>query len=812
MVYWAVEYGKVLIAYVALMYVWPLVVFRKYLAPKSRTYRFAFCSTVQVVLVNTVVLLLGLIHLLNRWTMILVFYGVFLGSLLWKRKFTGRRLKQIHQVLVGTRGVKLAIVQTLDRVRSARKQLFRNFWKKTGGHRVEYLVLTVIVVYGMIYFSYGTFVDHSYGFGDMYTHHSWIYGLMEGKIFSAGIYPEAMHCFIYAMHQLLGVRVYSCMLFVAGIHVSTLLVAVYCFFKEIFKSRYTGMLILASFLVLDLLCIDEIFSMSRLQWTLPQEFALYTQFLCALYLVRYLKTERNPRKENGKRKWIVWDDNLFLFMMALAASLAIHFYVTIMAFFLCASLAAFMLHRIFRRGNFRSLVAAVLSGVLIAAAPMGLAYATGIPFQGSIGWALNVISGEDTKEGRTQQAADVLSTQQGETEQPTQQGETQQPESQQPLSTEQTGEAVQSTQSVVVNGSVIPTEPVRVSFSEKIKRFLSRVYTIAKQKGEGVYSYGYATLYREDRADWILRFTALAGIIGLVCCVIAVVVHLFRRKIRAVFSGYLGIAFSSVVFMILYAAPFLGLPELIAGSRVCSTEQMLILATMFVPVDLLLYLIGLSVLRILLPWVSALLVGAIYVGANYFDVYHGYLYNELTRYNSIVEVTNDIIANFPEESYTIVSPTDELYQVIGHGWHEEALNFLQKIQYGSYSIPSEYLFFYVEKKPIQYAQSHFFTGPEWLAQSKYTQYYSDYYSEGDDINHSYISGVYADQALMYFAKQSQSYSDLTSRTILESKLNRWCESFGKAFPNDMSVYYEDDDVICYVVHQNTYRLFNLEEQ
>ena len=71
--YWAMEYGKVLIAYIALMYIWPSVVFRKYLAAKSRTYRFAFCSTVQVMLVNTVVLLLGLIHLLNRWTMILVF-------------------------------------------------------------------------------------------------------------------------------------------------------------------------------------------------------------------------------------------------------------------------------------------------------------------------------------------------------------------------------------------------------------------------------------------------------------------------------------------------------------------------------------------------------------------------------------------------------------------------------------------------------------------------------------------------------------------------------------------------------------------
>ena len=204
--YWAMEYGKVLIAYIALMYIWPSVVFRKYLATKSRTYRFAFCSTVQVMLVNTVVLLLGLVHLLNRWTMILVFYGIFIGSILWKRKLTGEGLRQIRQVLVGTRGIKLFLLQSVSRIHCLIKQQIKDLWRSMNGRRIEYLTLGVVVLYGMIYFSYGTYVDHSYGFGDMYTHHSWIYGLLEGKVFSAGIYPEAMHCFIYAMRQLFGVK------------------------------------------------------------------------------------------------------------------------------------------------------------------------------------------------------------------------------------------------------------------------------------------------------------------------------------------------------------------------------------------------------------------------------------------------------------------------------------------------------------------------------------------------------------------------------------------------------------------------------
>lgn len=796
MAYWVFEYGKVLIAYIALMYIWPMVVFRRYLAPKSRTYKFAFCTTVQVILINTVVLLLGLVHILNRWTMILFFYGGILVSLLWKRKFTGEGIQRVRQVLVGTRGVKLFLLQAISSMRHALRRGVKNLWRSSKGKRLEYLLLGVVVLFGMIYFSYGTFVDHSYGFGDMYTHHAWIYGLLEGKIFSAGIYPEAMHCFIYAMHQLFGIRVYSCMLFVAGVHVSTLLIAIYCFLKEVLKSRYTSLLIIASFLVLDLMCIDEVFSMARLQWTLPQEFALYTQFLCALYLVRYLRTDRNPRKESGKRKWGVWDENLFLFMMALAASFAIHFYVTIMAFFLCASFAVFLLHRIFRKGNFRSLVAAVFAGVFIAAAPMGLAYATGIPFQGSIDWALNVISGEDTKVGRTQQAGAILNTEQGETVLPS------------ATETKDSNTSLNGQSSDAhANGTEITQKTIPLT--ERLKRLAIKVWDVTEKKSEGLYSYGYATLYGEERADWILRFTALAAGIGVVCCLIALLIH---RKIKIFFEGYLGLTLASIAFMILYAAPFLGLPELIAGARVCSTGQLLILAMMFVPVDLFLYLIGLTVIRVVLPLVSIVLTGAIYVGANYFDVYHGFLYNELTRYNSVVDVTNNIIKNFPQYSYTIVSPTDELYQVIEYGRHEEIYNFVKVIQSNAYSLPSEYIFLYVEKKPIQYAQSHFYTGPEWLAKEKYTQYYTMYFSEGNQLNQSTISDDYAGQDFMFFLKESQNYSDLASRTILESKLNRWCKQFEHNFPNDINTYYEDDDFVCYVIRQNTSRLFNLEEE
>ncbi len=49
-----IEFVKVITAYVTLLYIWPSVVFYKYLKGKGMTFRFLFCSTVQIVLINEI--------------------------------------------------------------------------------------------------------------------------------------------------------------------------------------------------------------------------------------------------------------------------------------------------------------------------------------------------------------------------------------------------------------------------------------------------------------------------------------------------------------------------------------------------------------------------------------------------------------------------------------------------------------------------------------------------------------------------------------------------------------------------------------
>ena len=791
MSYWLLEFVRVFLGYIILMYFWPSVVFRKKLSGKSLTFRFAFCSTVSVLLINTLVLSLGLIHILKGWIVFLIFYGILLISIFKEKTFRKYFFSQGKKFFTGALGWKSLIFQTAKNIKNVGLSFFRRINRKIKGRRLEFGVLSILLIFAVTYFSYGAFQNHSYGWGDMYVHHSWIYGLKEGTIFSEGVYPEAMHCFIYCMDVLFGIPVYSSLMFLGEIHVTALLIAVYCLLREVMKSKYTVYVILAAFLTLDVVCVDEIYGISRLQYTIPQEFGLYTQFLCVLYLIRFLSADKHSStlSAQSKEKKRERRDDLFLFMTALAASLAIHFYVTIMEFFLSGSFAVWKLSSIFRKENFRALVGAVILGVAVSTLPMVLAFASGIPLQGSLNWGMNIINGTDTKEGRAQLAQQLEET---ETEQqPATEGDEPQSEISELISAKDG-----STQAQEQGGTEIKK---RVS----VKDIFIKVADSVKRTNQ----YGYVQLYGRMRAAWILRFTLLATVITILNLIIRRVYHQKEAS-----ELYAGITFSSVLFMILYAAPYLGLPEIIAGARLCLTEQILILAMMAIPVDELFCRFENSAAGTYAPYLGLFGVIAIYAGTNYFGVFHGYLYYELTRYNSAVELTNYISGKYPQYTYTIISTTEELYHAIETGRHEEILDFYYKSKTENYYIPTEYLFFYIEKNPIQYAQYHFFSGPRWLAQDKYTKYYkysNAVLSVGDQIKHGRISERFLNEPLAIMGKASDAYSNIMNRKILESEMYYWCQNFKTIFPNEIKVYYEDEDFICYVVKQNPDHLFNL---
>ena len=119
-------------------------------------------------------------------------------------------------------------------------------------------------------------------------------------------------------------------------------------------------------------------------------------------------------------------------------------------------------------------------------------------------------------------------------------------------------------------------------------------------------------------------------------------------------------------------------------------------------------------------------------------------------------------------------------------WHYEVIDFLDSME--NYEdgdemyIPTQYVFFFIEKVSINYA-----------------------YGEFTDINAA-VSNEWASQDLP--VKNGLSQYQGTERIIVNSRLYYWAQEYQKRFPNEMKVYYEDDNFICYYIEQNEYYLNN----
>lgn len=788
--YWITEYAKVLCGYLFLMFLWPTVVFGRHLKGKKAVYRFGFCVTVPIVAANTVVLTSGLFHILHGWIVAAVFHGIFIFSILKKAiswcnreygKTEGVEVPDVH-ILYGKYNAfviffaalvlrvsysRKAVVSLIVRCAKRMKQPGLNrvtgkvkkaLVRRTGVILKKYYLPGIVLLYGMAYFSYGAFQIHSYGYGDLYVHHQWIQGMMEGRIFSGGIYPAAMHCFIYCMDALLGIPVYSSLLFIQGIHVSIFLISAYLLLRWTFHCRYTPVLVLMLFLTLDLGNADLIHSMFRLQITLPMEFGLHTVCLSALFLAGYLHDGKKVTKGENSAKYY-FDGNLFLFMMAVMAGGMTHFHVLIMAGIVCAVFMAVEWKQILNRKYLFPVASVSFCACLLATAPMAGAVVTqGVPFSTSIDWAVNSMDGAESRKQREQ----LNRTENGEE-----------------FSEEAWQNEREQKNSVMDFISVLPE----------------------------IYREGYVALYGSERGKYFFLMTILLAEYCL----------LIRNKERfryagAVCSRYLPVILCSVFYVTIYAAPMVGMPDIIPEGRFFALGHMMLLAVVLMPIDILFSESARFCRESVLQMISCLSVAGIYGGLLVSGSFRGYLFYELTRYNAAVHVTNSIISTYPSHSYTIVSPTDELYQVIQQGWHEELLSFVEKSSSSTYTIPTEYVFLYVEKHPLLYAQSHFFTGPAWMGEEKYAAPYWEMYSlkypdsdvsQSPTIKASQVSEKAAGQELPKDENPWMLYTRLENRTILESRLYEWCRWFSEQNPSVLDVYYEDDDFVCYYFRQDS---------
>ena len=153
--------------------------------------------------------------------------------------------------------------------------------------------------------------------------------------------------------------------------------------------------------------------------------------------------------------------------------------------------------------------------------------------------------------------------------------------------------------------------------------------------------------------------------------------------------------------------------------------------------------------------------------------------------NGAVECLSNIIKENEDRTWTILSANDELRMMDKHGYHYEILDLLKDMKKNPdkrITIPTKYLYIYVEKTPLNYS----------VAYDKSGQKVS---REGAATPLPQYGGI-----VSYTGRY---------RWVVMSKMYYWAQELQKLFPEDVSVYYEDDDFICYKLVQNTSNLYNL---
>ena len=159
---------------------------------------------------------------------------------------------------------------------------------------------------------------------------------------------------------------------------------------------------------------------------------------------------------------------------------------------------------------------------------------------------------------------------------------------------------------------------------------------------------------------------------------------------------------------------------------------------------------------------------------------------QLEMNESILCTTNILKDNEGENNtWTIVSANDEYRMVEKYGRHTETIEFLEDMEYWNrnkeVTIPTEKVYFYIEKKPLNYAGGYIGSIPE-------------------------VSEEQAQQPLPENSGLS-AYSGV-NRSVTMSRMYYWAQKFMELYPNEMKVYYENDRFVCYYLEQNVYRLYN----
>lgn len=741
-------------AYTGITVFLPEIMFRRILKGRRLSEQFLMCYTFGNFYIINIVFAVQLLHISNFFTLaavtilLSILIGVRVNRIPLKQKLIqGGNL--FCKLLNGSLGVKSALREFLVWFRSVCGCSVRLFYRCIVKKPVQ--VMFLMLLGGGLFWMYGRQIILAYGYraSDIPVHLSWINQMSRGKIFSSGVYPFGFHCMIYYIHTVFRVDSYVLLcefFFVQVIYLHAVLLAM---LKLLCRTKYLPYAGVFVYIVGNFWAGQ---TYSRFYSTLPQEFGMIFVIPSVYFLIRFFQIRKENLKDKETRRI------LQCFAMAFSLTLAIHFYGTMIAGLCCIGIASGFFFRFLRKEYFcRIMVTGILS-VAVAVLPMAIAFVGGTPLQGSLGWGMSVINGSKNDDSGTDDKA-----QNNKVQVTSGNGKT-------------TEIDVSKLPSAGEGETTVIVEQKKPSLSEKLEAVPDKVQNAVKVMSSRIQDF-ILRVDREDTGSVVLAAYAGLIILGLLFCI-------FRKQEYG--AGLMSVGFCMFILTILLCSGTFGLPTLMDAARCSIYYAYLMPAAAVLLADGILYFVLMpGILRICRNILSLAVSVALLTLVFQNDLLKTPEFSSGYVTNGAITCLSNIIRENKDETWTIVSANDETQMGLDHGWHYETITFLRKLEKikedTKIIIPTESVYFFIEKIPLDYSLAYSGSGQS-------------------------ISEKGASQALpnsggirMYQGEQ---------RWILMSRMYYWAQAFMEKYPNEMKVYYEDDQFICYRIPQNMYHQYN----
>ena len=749
------RFVSIFAAYTGLTVLLPAIMFRRILAGRRLSEQFLMCYTFGNFYIINIVFAVQLLHISGFWTLVL--FTAVPGILIWSRvnRVSLRELCMktgivCKKILQGSMGIKGFLYRVKNRSMAVLKKAVWLFYCEVVCNTLQWILAGAVIA--ALFWIYGRQLVLTYGYraSDIPVHLNWINQMSRGNLFASGVYPFGFHCMVYYLHAVFGFDTYVILCVFYLVQVFFIYIVLLAMLKLLCRSLY---LPYAGIMVYILGSFWARQTYSRFGSSLPQEFGMIFVIPSVYFLIRFFQTEKKNLK-NRETRLI-----LGCFALAFSLTLAIHFYGTMIAGLCCIGIAVGFCTRFLNKEYFRRIMLTGIISVFLAVLPMGIAFAGGTPLQGSLGWGLSVINGDssDTEDTSENEAAQKQAME------------------------EMAARLIENTQnsnSESVQTGEIPviTEAPKHSLADKAREIPKKMKNLREMMIRRIQEF-----IINSQEQWC-AYAVLAGIAVLI--LLGLVFIILRRITYG--EMLMSAGFCMGILTLLLCAGNLGLPVLMDPARCSIYYVYLLIVSITVLGDGLLYLIFMPrILTIPRNAVSFILTVSMAAGM----IHQGLVKTPdfISDYvsNGAITCLTNIIKENKDETWTIVSANDETQMGLDHGWHYETITFLRKQEHINKDtkliIPTEKVYFFIEKIPLNYSVVYSGSGQS-ISKKGASQ----------SLPNSGGIGMYQGEG----------------RWILMSRMYYWAQAVMEMYPNEMKVYYESEDFVCYVTPQNMYHQYN----